>query len=274
MKGLWARALMALGAGAGALVYLLGVRRRVALEGLARAFPQLGERDRRRLARRCYAALGRSLVEVLLARRISDAELDGLVQFDGFERYQAAHAQGHGVVVAVGHFGNWELLMRACARRGVKLAVITRTLRGRVNQALLGLRREVGVGVVRDRDSTKDALARLRAGETLAVAVDQNMLPNRGIFVDFFGLAACTTPAAAVLSLRTGAPLIAAFPVRQEDGTHRVQVLGPFQAPEGARGHDAVEALTGQVTQAVEQMVRQHPEHWYWLHRRWKTRPT
>jgi Kdo2-lipid IVA lauroyltransferase/acyltransferase len=155
----------------------------------------------------------------------------------------------------------------------VKLAVITRTLRGRLNEALIGLRREVGVAVVKDRDSAGDALRRLRAGETLAVAVDQNMRPNRGIFVDFFGTPACTTPAAAVMSLRTGAPLIAAFPVRQPDGTHRVVVQGPFAPPEGAKGHQAVVALTQQITHAVEQMVREHPEHWYWLHRRWKTRP-
>lgn len=273
MRGLGARLLLAVGAGLGRLVYLLGIRRRVSLEGLSRAFPELSAPERRRLARRCYATLGRGLIEVLLARRISEEALDRLVRFDGYERYEAANAQGRGVVVAIGHFGNWELLMRACASRGVKLAVITRNLRGKLNEALLGMRREVGVTLLGSRDSAGEALRRLRAGETLAVAVDQNMRRERGIFVDFFGTPACTTPAAAVMSLRTGAPLLAAFPVRQPDGTHRVVVQGPFAAPEDARGHQAVVALTEQVTRAVEQMVRDHPEHWYWLHRRWKTRP-
>jgi len=273
MKGIGARFLMALGGALGLIIYLLGIRRRVSLQGLGRAFPELDEAGRRRLARRCYGQFGRSLVEVLLARRLSDEQLDRLVRFEGFERYEAARALNRGVVVAVGHFGNWELLMRACARRGVRLAVITRTLRGRLNRALIGLRREVGVAVVADRDSTSDALRRLRAGETLAVAVDQNMPLKRGIFVPFFGALACTTPAAAVMSLRTGAPLLAAFPIREPDGTHRVQVEGPFTAPAGASPQEAVAALTEELTRAVERVVRAHPDHWYWLHRRWKTRP-
>ena len=124
-----------------------------------------------------------------------------------------------------------------------------------------------------DKGSTGAALRLLRRGETLAVIVDQNMRPSRGIFVDFFGEPACTTPAAAVFALRTGAKLIAAFSVRGPDGTHRVRFEGPFAPPPGARGHSAVRALTQELTRAVERAVRAHPDHWFWVHRRWKTRP-
>ena len=270
---LLSRILLWLGAGLGLLVYFLGIRRRVTYQGLSRAFPQLTPRARRRLGRRVYAQLGRSMVEILLARKMDDQTLNRLVCFEGFERYEAANALGRGVVVAIGHFGNWELLMRACARRGVRLAIISRTLPGVLNDFFFGLRKDTGVGIVRERDSIGDALQRLRSGETLGVPVDQNMRLKRGIFVPFFGTLACTTPTAAVLSLRTGAPLLAAFPVRQPDGSHRVLVEGPFAAPEGLRGRDAVLALTEEVTRAVERVVRAHPDHWYWLHRRWKTRP-
>jgi KDO2-lipid IV(A) lauroyltransferase len=122
-----------------------------------------------------------------------------------------------------------------------------------------------------DKGSTQAALALLRRGETLAIVVDQNMRPRRGIFVDFFGAPACTTPAAAVLSLRAGAPLLAAFPVRQPDGSHVVKMEGPFET--SLTGHAAVHDLTQKVTRAVEDAVRAHPDHWFWVHRRWKTRP-
>jgi KDO2-lipid IV(A) lauroyltransferase len=105
----------------------------------------------------------------------------------------------------------------------------------------------------------------------LAVAVDQNMRPSRGVFVEFFGAQASTTPAAAVYALRAGAPLIAAFPVRQPDGSHLVSIRGPFTTD--ARAHAAVLDLTQQLTRAVEQAVREHPDHWFWVHRRWKTQP-
>jgi KDO2-lipid IV(A) lauroyltransferase len=267
-----ARLWQALGQGIGVLAFLLGLRRRVALEGLKRAFPSLSPAESRKLARAAYAQLGKSLAELWLVRRLADADLEKMVRFEGWDRYEQARAAGRGVVVAVAHFGNWELLGRACARRGVPLTAITRRLRGRLNRPILAARREGGMRELPDKGSTQDALALLRRGETLAVVVDQNMRPRRGIFVDFFGEAACTTPAAAVLSLRAGAPLIAAFPVRQPDGTHVVQVEGPFTTDR--RGHEAVADLTEKITKAVERAVRAHPDHWFWVHRRWKTRPS
>ncbi|TMA15246.1 MAG: lysophospholipid acyltransferase family protein, partial [Deltaproteobacteria bacterium] len=108
-------------------------------------------------------------------------------------------------------------------------------------------------------------------GEVLGVAIDQNMRASRGIFVDFFGDKACTTPAAAILALRTGARLVAVFPVRQPDGTFVVKVRGPFTTR--LSGHAAVVDLTEQLTRTVEEEIRLHPDHWFWVHRRWKTRP-
>jgi KDO2-lipid IV(A) lauroyltransferase len=273
VNGLWQRVILAFGAAIGQIGWFLGVRRRVALDGLRRAFPDLSESDRRALGRASYRQLGRSLAEIPLMRRLSDGELERIVRFDGWDRYEVARAPGKGVVVAVAHFGNWELLARACAHRGVPLTAITRRLRGALNERMLAARREGGMRELPDKGSTGAAMQVLRRGETLAVIVDQNMREKRGIFVDFFGAAACTTPAAAVLSLHTGAPLIAAFPVRQPDGTHLVRVEGPFRPPDGSSGHAAVEALTQEVTRAVERVVRDHPDHWFWVHRRWKTRP-
>ena len=273
MKGRWARFLLALGEALGSAAWALGLRRRVALEGLRRAFPERTEEERRATARDAYRQLGRSMAEIALSRGIRDADLEQLVRFEGWDRYESARARGRGVVVAVAHFGNWELLARATARRGVPLTAITRALRGRLNQRLLAARREGGLRELPDKGSSGAALRLLRRGETLAVVIDQNMRPSRGVFVDFFGEPACTTPAAAVLALRTGAPLLAVFPVRGPDGTHRVWVEGPFAPPPGTRGRSAVKALTQEVTRAVERAVRAHPDHWFWVHRRWKTRP-
>ncbi|HYR17934.1 MAG TPA: lysophospholipid acyltransferase family protein [Myxococcales bacterium] len=273
MKGRWARFLLALGEALGSAAWALGLRRRVALEGLRRAFPERTEEERRATARDAYRQLGRSMAEIALSRGIRDADLEQLVRFEGWDRYESARARGRGVVVAVAHFGNWELLARATARRGVPLTAITRALRGRLNQRLLAARREGGLRELPDKGSSGAALRLLRRGETLAVVIDQNMRPSRGVFVEFFGEPACTTPAAAVLALRTGAPLLAVFPVRGPDGTHRVWVEGPFAPPPGTRGRSAVKALTQEVTRAVERAVRAHPDHWFWVHRRWKTRP-
>jgi KDO2-lipid IV(A) lauroyltransferase len=254
------RVVLALGAALGVLAYRLGIRRAVALEGLARAFPEKTTAEHRALARAAYAQLGRSLAEILVAAPA--------VRFEGWEIYTNARAKGRGVVCAIAHFGSFELLARAVHARGEKVTLIGRRLTGAFNRWLVQGR---GIRVLPDRGASPQAVAALRRQEVLAIAVDQNMRPSRGVFVDFFGTPASTTPAAAVFALRAGAPLIAAFPVRQPDGSHLVQVRGPFTTQ--ARGHQAVLDLTRQLSRAVEEAVREHPDHWFWVHRRWKTRP-
>jgi KDO2-lipid IV(A) lauroyltransferase len=191
-----------------------------------------------------------------------------MVRFENWEVVERAIADGRGLVAAISHYGNFELLARSVGRHGVPLTLIGRRLSGSFNRWLV---RSRGITVLPDRGSSAPAVAALRRGEVLAIAIDQNMRPSRGIFVDYFGAPACTTPAAAVYALRAGAPLIAGFMVRQEDGSHVLFVRGPFTTTE--RGHKAVHDLTQQLTHAVEQAVREHPDHWFWVHRRWKTRP-
>lgn len=248
------------GAGLGVLAYWLGIRRGVALDGLARAFPDKSDAERRAIARAAYAQLGRSLAELFLPMPE--------VRFERWERYENARSKGRGVVCAIAHYGNFELFARAVAARGVRLTLIGRRLRGAFNRWLVASR---GVATLPDRGSSGAALAALRRGEVLAIAVDQNMRPSRGVFVDFFGTPACTTPAAAVFALRAGAPLLFAYPVRSNSRTHVINILGPFETRE--RGHAAVLDLTRQLTKAAEDAVREHPDHWFWVHRRWKTRP-
>jgi Kdo2-lipid IVA lauroyltransferase/acyltransferase len=261
------RILLRMGEWLGALAWAVGIRRSVALDGLRRAFPALSDPERKRIARASYQQLGRSMAELLLPA----AETESAMRFEPWELYETAHAKGRGVVLAVAHFGNFELLARAAVRRGMKVSVVVRTLGDVFGRWLMAGRGRSGVHQLSERASTRGALAALRRGEVLGIIVDQNMRRSRGIFVDFFGEKACTTPAAAVFSLRSGAPLLALFPVRQPDGTHLVHMRGPFSTE--LSGHAAVEDLTQQLTRAVEDEVREHPDHWFWVHRRWKTRP-
>src|SRR6267143_871525 len=242
----------------GALVWALGIRRSVALDGLRRAFPALNDSERRRIGRASYLQLGRSLVEILLPPK--GAELESAVGFEGWDLYEAALARGRGVVFAVAHFGNFELIARAAVRRGMKLSLIVRALGDALGRRLVAGRLRSGIRLLPDRGSTGAAMAVLRRGEVLAIPVDQNMRPSRGIFVDFFGEKACTTPAPAVFALRCGAPILTAIPVRRPDGTHLVGMRGPFTTAHTGHG-------------AIEDEVRAHPDHWFWVHRRRQTRP-
>jgi len=261
---------MAFGEALGAAAWALGVRRRVVRENLARAFPEMTEAARRALCRAHYAHLGRSAVEFFRAPRWSKEMLQARIDPGDWAVLERAQAQGRGVIACVAHLGNFELLAGYAARRGVPLTAVTRQLRGAFNRAWMSLRGELGVRELRGKNVVGKMVEVLRADQVLAVIVDQNMLPRRAVFVPFFGTLAATTPAPAVLAERTGAPVILAAMFRQPNGRFRVHVQGPFELGHGpARTTQLLEELNG----ALEAMIRLHPAQWFWVHRRWKTRP-
>lgn len=259
------RWVLGMGAALGMLVYTLGIRRRIALDNARFA---LGDESAARAAvKAAYRNLGTYFVESFMSFRLSDAELARVMRFDDMERLDAAIATGKGVVLCAGHFGNWELLALAAARRRVPFTAITRKLKGAVNALVVGARTLAGVQELGPSGTFHDAVALLQQGKVVALIIDQNMLRKRGIFVDFFGRQACTTPAPAVLAERTGALVMAVFPVRDGPMTYRVLFEGPFDPPQSVEEH------TQRMAKVVESYVRKHPDHWFWLHRRWKTRP-
>ncbi|MHB1843853.1 MAG: lysophospholipid acyltransferase family protein [Deltaproteobacteria bacterium] len=264
---------MRFGRALGALAHGLGLRRRVARENLAIAFPERPPADRRRIARAAYRNLGASLVDFATSRALTDEELDSILLLDRFEIFERLFAERRGVVVASAHLGAWELMAAACARRGIPLNLVTRSLRGGVNRELVAARARSGLTEIPPRGALRLGSAALRRGEVVVNLIDQNMLPKRGVFVDYFGRPACTTPAVSLLALRTGAPAIVALAVNQPDGKVKLSVEGPFPVERTGSIQADVRAHTQRLSGVIERYVRQNPEQWLWLHRRWKTRP-
>ncbi len=265
--------LLSLGRGLGSLAYLLGIRRGIALDNLARAFPEKSHRERRRIARAAYRSAGAGMLGLLAVPRIPAADIDRLVEYQGWELVDRLLAEGRGLVVASAHLGSWEMLAAAYARRGAPVSLVTRVLKGGINRALVNVRAQTGLKEIAPRGALRAGVAALKRGEMVVNLIDQNMLPKRGVFVDFFGHAASTTPAPALMSRRAGAPVVVILAVNLPDGRIRACVEGPFPVPSSGRIGTDVRAHTQALTEVVERYVRQYPEQWLWLHRRWKTRP-
>ncbi len=256
----------------GSIAYLLGIRRPIVLDGLTRAYPSWSEAQRRALALKHYRHLGQSLGELFLGRLLSPASLDRLVFYEGLDAVREARKAGKGVILASAHFGNLELLIRALAQQpGVSLTVLHRNLKDGFNKWIFSGWKKAGAGEILDKDVTAAALAVLRRGESLGLAIDQNMLVKKGIFVDFFGTQACTTPAPAVLSLRTGAPVFLCLMTRNADGTHTLRFEHVFTPEKRAPG--LIEQVTLELNKRLERLILEYPDQWFWVHRRWKTRP-
>lgn len=261
---------LALGRSLGRLAYALGIRKKVTLANLALAFPAMPDAERRAIARGAYANAGADILDFVGTK---PRELERLLIFDGFDLFERLFAEKKGVVVASAHLGSWELLAAAGAMRGVPLSLVTRTLHGSANEELVAARARSGLREIPARGALREGVRRLRAGEVVVNLLDQNMMPKRGIFVDFFGVPACTTPAASLMAKRTGAPTILAVALNEPDGRVRLHVEGPFPMPHTGKPADDVRAHTQTLVLAIERQIRAHPDQWLWLHRRWKTRP-
>ncbi len=260
----------------GLMVYLLHRRlRRVGMRNLQLAFPEMAGRQRRRILRRVFVSLGRQLAEFCLFPRYTRENVSRVVIYDGFENFERAQARGKGVLFLTAHLGAWELSAFAHSLQGHPLSIVMRPLDNPNVDALVERYRTMhGNRTVDKDDFIRGLLQAMRAGQTAGILMDTNMTPPQGVFVDFFGIPACTASGLARIALRTDAAVVPGFTLW--DAQLRKYILRFDPAVEMVRtGNEAfdVVANTAKFTKIIEDYVRRYPEQWLWVHRRWKTRP-
>jgi KDO2-lipid IV(A) lauroyltransferase len=245
----------------------------VALDNLRHAYPHWDDARLLRTARGVYAHFGQVLLDLLWLQERSREEIMDLVDVEEAEAVRAALAEGKGVVMAAAHIGNWEVNGIALGWLFEPVGVVVRPLDNPLLDArLTAFRQKSGNVVIPKKRVLGQALRRLREGKAVAFLVDQNVQASEGIFVDFFGRPAATTPAAAALAVRVGCPLVTGWTELRPGGRYRMKyyVLRPSA---GADRQAEVERLTRELSALVEEWVRAAPEQWLWIHRRWKTQP-
>ncbi len=264
---------LAFGRGLGTLAWLAIRRTRERnLDDMTRCFP--GETRRQLNARllRVYRNLLMNQVQVLRLAAGKGEELFARIRVEGFEHAEAALAKEKGVLVLTAHIGNWDL-MGLWAARQFPLTIISKTIRNaEVNRFVVESRAKTALKVVPAHNSYRACLSVLRRREVLGFMLDQNMTRDEGIFVDFFGKQACTTPGLAFLSAHSQAPVLPVFMHREPDGRHVVTMLPPVDPPAG-REPATLLAATQHYTRLMESAIREHPDQWIWMHRRWATQP-
>ena len=246
-------------------------RRAVALDNLERAFG--AERSPvalRRLGRRSFEHLGMTIVEGCVFFFRPPSVLLSRVDLGDPQHVEAANALGRGVLVLTAHYGNWELLAACQALSGYPLSVVIRPMdHPLVDYIVDRFRRRSGVELITERQALPSIRDALRHGRIVGILQDQNASRAEGVFAPFFGSPASTSKALAVISLRTGAPVVPIFIRRGEGGRHRVWSHPVVPIP--ADGN--VAEYTAAFNRSIEAVIREAPEQWFWLHRRWKTRP-
>lgn len=267
-----------LGAWLGTLFYLCDVRdRRVAMLNLGIAFPEKSVAECRRILRASCRNLGRVVVEFCHLPQLDAETVSTHVSFADHAAWEQAIARAgeHGAVIVTAHFGNWELLAYAHALFGHPITLVHRPMHNVLfDEAVTAVRTKPGTRAIRKKAAAKEALRALKRHDILVIPSDQNQTHSFGVFVDFFGKPACTSPGAARLAMLTGAPVYPAFLVREgESGRHRIELLPEVEMIRSADRQADIVANTQRCSLIIEDMIRRYPEQWVWFHKRWKTRP-
>jgi len=263
------------GAGLGeAAFWLIPSRRRVALGNLELALGGLPAAARRAIARANFRHLGVTALECCRLFFGPPGAMLGRVRLDGTEHVKSALAEGRGAIYLTAHFGNWELLAASHALAGLPaLNVVVRPLDNPFLDAVLAAGRAGHqMRLIPKRAALKGIRLALARGECVGILLDQHA-GRHGAWVPFFGRPASTSRSLAVLALKTGAPVVPAFIRRLPDGEHQVTLEPAIPLVRTGDRERDVEVNTARFTAAIERQVRECPEQWFWVHRRWKGRP-
>lgn len=247
--------------------HALRVRRDVTMENLRKS---LGcEHDERRLkliACRAYQNIGMTFMEMLIVPRLA-GRIAAMVDMSGSDILRQAYGKGRGVILISCHFGSWEFNGAAIAALGLShMAVAKKLANPFIDRLVYENRARLGLRTV-SKKVVKEIVRAMRKGELIGLISDQDAGKN-GVFVDFFGRKASTPRGGAELALKYGAAVIVSMMLRTGNGSYRNLFREVDCSPD-----DTVETLTQRFTKVMEDVIREYPEQYFWMHRRWKTVP-
>ncbi len=265
-----------IGSAIGGLAYrLLSRLRRTGMRNLEMAYPEWTTERRDRTLRGVYRRLGQQLAEFCLMPHYTAERASEFIRYRGLEHYLAAKERGKGVLVLTGHLGAWELSSFYHSLVGYPMGMVIRRLDNPlVDEYVNRIRCMHGNRVLHKDDFARGLIGAMRAGETVGILMDTNMTPPQGLFVPFFGVEACTAAGMARIALKTDAAVLPGFLVWEESQQGYALRFGERLEPIRTGDNEAdVLANTAHFTAVIERYIREYPDQWLWMHRRWKTRP-
>jgi Kdo2-lipid IVA lauroyltransferase/acyltransferase len=239
--------------------------RRIAIRNLGLA----GFSNPSEIADGVFRSLGRVIESVARFPKLNRENISEVIRYDGFENYARAKMRGRGILIPTAHLGNWELSAFSHALMTEPMHIVVRPLDNPRLDAWVERRRTLsGNHIIHKKEAARAILKALHAGDAVGILIDQNVVPSEGVFIDFFGLKACAGTAFVKFAHRTGASVVPGFALW--DAIESRYVLRFY--PEIEMTGD-VAADTQRVHAFLESVIRQYPDQWLWVHRRWRTRP-
>jgi KDO2-lipid IV(A) lauroyltransferase len=257
------------------LFSLLPQFRRVAEANLRLAFPEWPRAQRETVIRGMLRQAGWLVAEFAHLPKLNRENLERVIVLDGLENFQAAHARGKGVLFLTGHMSAWELAPYAHALREAPIHFIVRAVdNARVDALVERYRCGSGNTPIEKNEAARAVLRVMRANGVVGILADHNAARLEGVFVKFFGVPACTTAGLARFALHTGAAVVPVF-VIWDDANRKYRLAYQPALTLLRTGDEAADVITNtqMFMDVIEAHVRQYPDQWLWIHRRWKERP-
>ncbi|MEO8127034.1 MAG: lysophospholipid acyltransferase family protein [Bryobacteraceae bacterium] len=225
--------------------------------------------DRKAIIDGVFHSVARILVAFSRFPRLNQQNIGQWIRYEGFEHFEEARRRGKGVLFATAHLGNWELSAFAHALMARPMNVVVRPLDNtRIDGIVETYRTLSGNTLIEKKEAARSILKALAQNEAVGILIDQNASLDQGVFVDFFGVPACANVAFAKIAARSGAAVIPGFALWSESERKYVLRFYPIVEMTGNAAADTA-AIQGQ----LERVIREYPDQWLWIHRRWKTRP-
>jgi len=256
----------------GKIIWWIGLRKKVARKNFDLCFGEDYNKSKRdRILQESYENFCRSMVELALLPKIS-AKISKLVEFENFGILEKLTEQKSGALLVTGHFGSWEIFAAAIAITGIPIDVVVQPQNNQlIDNFVNKMRSANSVGIIGVGVASRGILKALKAGRMVALLSDQDA-GQSGVITSFFGHPASIAPGAAVFALKTGCPVVSGYIVRNTDGFTHKGYVKKLILPEfsGDKEKDIID-LSQFFTSVIEEGIREHPEQYFWVHRKFKS---
>jgi len=233
---------------------------------------QLNNQEKKEIGIQAFMNLLDTVFGIMRRDGLSKERVLQNVSFEGSEIIESYQKEGKNFIFITGHYGNWELLSQSIAIKfDLMLVGVGRKIDSDVMDEVLKKNREqFNVEMVYKQGAMKDTIKAINQGKTLGILTDQAIRKNQSIDVTFFGKKATHTPLASILSRKFGLDLIPAYISTNDYINYKVTIYPPVKSIKTENQEEDLAILTQLQSDAMEDVIRQNPKQWFWMHRRWK----
>ncbi len=269
------KAQLATGKFIGRVVFiLLRNRKKVALSNIKRVFTDFSDEKIKATAKSNFEKLGTNVIEFLLMPFIEDGQIRKRFTVEGKEFFEEALLKGKGAIALGFHFGNWEVTGIVSKLLRHNIVALARPLKKRalLNNFLNHLRESTGLTIIVNENTGRMVMRLLQENKLVAILGDQREKRSRGVFVELFGTKVPTSKGTAMIAMKTGAPVIPVYAVRKGFLRYTIVCANPIEMERTGNIGELVEKNTRKINAFLETIIKQYPDEWFWVHRRWGRR--